>query len=126
MYHAVKGKKGNVMTDKEYRKVLARNIKRIAYENHKTQADIVRDLNLKQTTVSTWMSGTRMPRMEHIDLLCHYFNCTRADIMNDSTETTPEKALLSLFGKLNDKGKEVAIERIAELCQLSRYTEVDA
>lgn len=114
------------MTDKEYRKVLARNLKRIAYENHKTQADIVRDLNLKQTTVSTWMSGTRMPRMEHIDLLAHYFNCTRADIMNDSTDTTPEKALLSLFGKLNDKGKEVAIERIAELCQLSRYTEVDA
>lgn len=45
-----------LMNGKEYRKVLARNIKRIAYENHKTQADIVRDLGLKQTTVSTWMS----------------------------------------------------------------------
>lgn len=71
------------MTDAEYRKLIARNIKRIAYENHKSQADIVRDLNLKQPTVSSWMNGTRMIQMPEIDLLCHYFNCSRADIMEE-------------------------------------------
>lgn len=71
------------MTDAEYRKLIARNIKRIAYENHKSQADIVRDLNFKQPTVSSWMNGTRMIQMPEIDLLCHYFNCSRADIMEE-------------------------------------------
>lgn len=74
------------MTDAEYRKLIGKNIKRIAYENHKTQADIVRDLNLKQPTVSSWMNGTRMIKMEQIDMLCHYFNCSRADIMEENSQ----------------------------------------
>lgn len=71
------------MTDAEYRKVISRNLKRIAYDNHKTQADIVRDLGLKQPTVSSWMNGTRMIQMPEVDLLCHYFNCKRSDIMEE-------------------------------------------
>ena len=111
------------MTDSEYRKVLARNIKRIAYDNHKTQADIVRDLNLKQATVSSWMNGTRMPKMEHIDLLCHYFNVSRTQIMGETVATSEEQQLLSLFSQLNKIGKSIAINRLFELTQIERYTE---
>lgn len=57
----------------DYGKIIAQNIRRIAWESQKTQADIARDLNLKQATVSSWMNGTRIPRMGKIDLLCHYF-----------------------------------------------------
>lgn len=71
------------MTTTEYGKIISKNLKRIFYEAHKTQADVARDLNLNQATVSTWMNGTRIPRMDKIDLLCHYFNCSRADIMED-------------------------------------------
>lgn len=35
------------MTSTEYGKILSKNLKRIAYENQKTQADIARDLGLK-------------------------------------------------------------------------------
>ena len=90
------------MTSTEYGKIISRNLKRIAYENQKTQADIARDLNLKQATVSSWMNGTRVPRMKKIDLLCHYFNCTRVDIMEEHHDlepviTTEEKKLLSAY-----------------------------
>ena len=74
------------MTSAEYGKIISKNLKRIAYENERTQADIARDLNLKQATVSSWMTGTRVPRMDKIDLLCHYFNCTRVDIMEPHDE----------------------------------------
>ena len=75
------------MAPTEYGKIIAKNLKRIAYENHKTQADIARDLKLNQGTVSSWMVGTRIPRMDKIDLLCHYFNCRRADIMEEHPDT---------------------------------------
>lgn len=113
------------MTDEEYRKILSRNIRRIAYENHKSQSDIVRDLNLKQPTVSAWMNGTRMPKMEHIDLLCHYFNCSRADIMGEIVK--PYDELLTqvefLINKLNALGKQIALERLEELAKINDYTE---
>lgn len=69
------------MNEKEYAKVIAANLRRIAYEHGKTQADICRDLNINQGTLSSWMVGTRTPRMSKIDMLCNYFKCTRNDIM---------------------------------------------
>lgn len=71
------------MTQDEFAKIVAKNLKRIAYENDKTQADISRDLNINKQTVSSWFRGERVPRMGKIDQLCEYFHCNRSDIMED-------------------------------------------
>lgn len=69
------------MNEKEYAKVIAANLRRIAYEHGKTQADMCRDLGINQGTLSSWMVGTRTPRMSKIDMLCQYFGCSRNDLM---------------------------------------------
>lgn len=74
------------MTSSEYGKIFSKNLKRIAYDHQRTQADIARDLGLKQGTVSTWMLGTRVPRMDKIDLLCDYFNVPRSALMEPHDE----------------------------------------
>ena len=76
-----------VMTEIDYTKMVGKNIRRLAYESGKTQADIARDLHLSKATVSSWMNGTRLPRMDKVDLLCHYFNCKRVDIMEEPKNT---------------------------------------
>ena len=76
------------MTQEEYAKVIARNLKRIAYERGKTQADIARDLKINKQTVSSWFRAERTPRMDKIDLLCGYFGCRRSDIMEEHGEKT--------------------------------------
>lgn len=83
------------MTEKEYAQVIAKNLKRIAYEHDKTQAQISQDLGIHKATISAWMNGTRTPKMSKIDLLCKYFGCTRSDIMEPHDEmqhhhTSPE------------------------------------
>lgn len=86
------------MTEKYYAKIVGRNLKRIAYDHRKTQADIAKDLNISKSTVSSWMNGTRVPKMDKIDLLCHYFNCKRADIMeerHDDYYSNPETAIIA-------------------------------
>lgn len=74
------------MNPNEYGKIISQNLKRIMYEAGKTQADVSRDLKISKATLSSWMNGTRVPRMPKIDLLCHYFNCSRADLMEDHKE----------------------------------------
>ena len=69
------------MTEQEYSKVIAKNLKRIAYEHQKSQVEIARDLGLNPATLSSWMTGTRTPKMSKIDMLCEYFKCNREDIM---------------------------------------------
>ena len=69
--------------EKEFAKIVSKNLRALAYDRDKTQADISRDLGIHKATISAWMNGTRTPRMDKIDLLCDYFGCTRSDIMED-------------------------------------------
>lgn len=79
------------MTEKEVAKTIAKNLRRIFYEAGKTQADVSRDLQINKGTLSSWMNGTRIPRMNKIDLLCHYFNVSRSDILEDNSEESPTR-----------------------------------
>lgn len=71
------------MSDSDYGKIISKNLKRIMYEHEKTQADISKDLKISKATVSSWVTGSRVPRMDKIDMLCSYFNVSRYDIMED-------------------------------------------
>ena len=77
------------MTEKEYAQVIAKNLKRIAYEKEKTQAQIAQELGIHKATISAWMNGTRTPKMSKIDLLCRYFGVNRSDIMEPKNDDEP-------------------------------------
>lgn len=88
------------MSTQEYGRIIGKNLRRLASDAGKTQSDISRDLRINKATVSSWMNGTRVPRMDKVDLLAHYFNVHRSDIMGDDVEknqhaeyyTNPETA----------------------------------
>lgn len=69
------------MTNEEYGKIVAKNLKRLAYNSGKTQKQIAKELNIATTTLNTWMNGYRVPKMESIDMLAEYFGVTRNEIM---------------------------------------------
>lgn len=116
------------MNEAAYAKVIASNLRRIMYDHQKTQADLARDLHISKATISSWMNGTRIPRMSKIDLLCHYFNVNRADIMEGppsegSNVLTPEETtLLFDYSRLNETGKAKTREYISDLLDNEKYT----
>lgn len=77
------------MTDKEYAKVVAQNLRRIAYNANKNQVEIANDLGISKGTVSAWMNGTRTPKMPKIDMLCAYFGVKRSDLMEPHEKPLP-------------------------------------
>lgn len=91
------------MSEQDYAKLVARNLRRIMYEHGKTQAEVAKDLNISKATLSSWMNGTRIPRMNKVDLLCHYFNCKRSDIMENQDDVVPEQHYY-----LDDEAREMA------------------
>lgn len=101
------------MTRDEYAKVVAKNIKRLAYEQGKTQIQMSKELNINQTTLSCWMNGTRTPKVDKLDRLCEYFHCIREDIMepyNPSKENGKisdfELKLIEAYRSVPDSRKE--------------------
>lgn len=72
--------------DAELAKTIGRNITKRLIEKGKTQQDMCNDLGWKKGTVSAWVNGTRMPKMDKIDIMCKYFGCERDDLLFDARE----------------------------------------
>ena len=80
----------NLMLDDRYKKIFAENLKYYMKLHNKNQADLINDLGFNKSSVSTWCNGTRLPRMDKVDILAKYFDINRSDLMEDKdTEHKP-------------------------------------
>ena len=69
------------MTNEEYGKIISKNLKRLAYNSGKMQVEIAKELGINKATLGAWLNGTRIPKMDKIDMLADYFGVTRNEIM---------------------------------------------
>lgn len=59
--------------DDTYRKIFSNNLNYYMQINGKIQDDLVKDLGLKSSTISSWCNGQKLPRMDKIVMLSNYF-----------------------------------------------------
>lgn len=104
----------NIIDKRQVAKIISKNLKRIMVENNCTQVEVARDLNINKATISSWVNGTRIPRMDKIDLLCHYFNCTRAEIMDEEPAQTTQALRIPVYGRVAAGIPIEAIENISD------------
>ena len=71
------------MSDEDYRRIFARNLSRYMKLCNKKQADIINDLGINKSAVSTWINGTRMPRMDKVQALADYFGINKSDLLEE-------------------------------------------
>ena len=71
------------MSEYEYNEQLRKRLLKYMEINHKTKTDVAKYLGTNISTVSSWCSGARIPKMESIDKLCAYFNIRRSDLIGD-------------------------------------------
>lgn len=102
------------MDTSKYNAIVSKNLKRIAYQHEKTQTDIARDLGISKATVSSWMNGTRLPRMDKVDLLCQYFGVAREDIMEESPVRKSTSIKIPVYGRVRAGIPNAAIEDIID------------
>lgn len=102
-----------IINEKDYAKVIARNLRRLAAENGKTQNDIADALHVSKSSVSLWLNGKNTPRMDKIDALCKLFNVRRSDIMEpkgdtiQATLTAEDVELLSAYHAADDEKRKI-------------------
>lgn len=57
----------------------------------KSQIDLINDLGLNKSAVSTWCNGTRLPRMDKVNMLAEYFHCNRSDLIEEKDDSKESK-----------------------------------
>lgn len=77
------------MTD--FKRIFAKNLNAQLVKHNKTQSDLVNDLNLNKSTVSTWINGTKMPRMNKVEQLALYFGIEKSDLLEEKNISSSMK-----------------------------------
>lgn len=115
------------MISDEMRKKFQTNLKQIMALKGKSQSDIVKALNFKQSTVSDWLNGKKYPRMDKVQMLANYFNVDIIELVdnqsNDAiTFTITEKALIKNYRQLSEQNQQVVITMIDSLLAVENFT----
>lgn len=74
------------MADEYYKKIFSDNLKYYMALHEKSQIDIVNDLHYDKSAVSTWVNGSRLPRMDKVDALAKYFGIKRSNLIEERVE----------------------------------------
>lgn len=113
----------------DIKKMFSTNLKQIMLDRSKTQSDLVKDLNLRQATVSDWLNGKKYPRMDKVELLAKYFNVSINDLIMvvpkfEYTMSPKEKMIIKKYRQLDAGGQDRIDRQIDfELFQLAQSAE---
>jgi len=68
---------------KNHAAIFARNLNAVMNRRGVNQADIAKRFGFPKTTVSSWCTGDKMPRMDKIEALASYFGILKSDLIED-------------------------------------------
>ena len=86
---------------------LASNLKFLRVTNNKTQEDIAKICNKKNTAISNWEQGIREPDAVDLSLLSNYFNVSIDDLMLKNLCNVKDSKPMSRTEILFDKTKDI-------------------
>ena len=72
-------------TEDKYKKIFSKNLNYYMDLKGKTQTDIINDLDINKSAISSWCNGTRLPRMNKVELLANYLGINKSDLLEGST-----------------------------------------
>lgn len=111
------------------KEIMAQNIKYFLNLNNLNQTEFCKLLGLKMATLSDWLNAKTYPRIDKIELMANFFGVDKSALVEkqsiqDKIDTTDlrESKLINHFRKLNDNGKDKAIDNIQDLTQIDKYT----
>ena len=99
-----------------------------------TQKDFADITGFAVNTISRYETGERAPSWDSITQIASAFGMSAAELLsgvdeyaqnaiNDFAEADAlHSLLLSAFDRLNDNGKNAAVERVEELAEIEKYT----
>lgn len=70
------------MSEQDFKTTFARNLTFMLEQNDMSQADLARSLGVNESTVHSWITAKKSPRMGRVDEMCKLFGCTRSQLTN--------------------------------------------
>lgn len=106
-----------------HKEIFSTNLKRKMQESEKSRREISEALGFSYYTVTDWVNGKKMPRMDKVEMLAKYFDCLISDLIEEKTEEQIQSQ------KKNDILSDIILtlrEDSELLCIVESLTKLDA
>lgn len=79
------------MKDKNYKSIFAKNLNYWMQVRGKTQSDIINDLDINKSAISSWCNATRIPKINTISILADYLHINLSDLLEDKNDSSKDQ-----------------------------------
>ena len=107
------------MSEDTYKRIFSKNLKHYMEINRKTQTDIINDLGINKSAISTWCNGTRLPRMDKVDMLAKYLHCKRSDLIEEKEDSSYQSYYI------NEEYRNVFVRKLNYYMALNGKKQID-
>ena len=110
----------------EHRIVFAENLNRKMKESGKTRGDISESLGISYFTVTDWVKGKKMPRMDKVEKHAEYFGCLKSDLIEEKQKQSAQSELSKIKREFIQKVEgmsDAQIERLEQILALVEQKE---
>ena len=122
------------MSEDVFKLIFSKNLRYYMSQEGKTQIDIVNDLGINKSSISSWVNGTRLPRMDKIEMLAQYLGISRTDLIEeraarkepapaaDLTLTPTERSLIIGY-RAADPGTQASVRKLLDVGEEMKESE---
>lgn len=110
-----------------HKKIFSTNLNMKMQEKGKSRNDICEALGFSYFTVTDWVKGKKMPRMDKVEMLAKYFNCLISDLIEEKKEQSTESELSIKKREFIQKVEgmtDAQIERLEQILALVEKTDL--
>lgn len=95
------------------KKTFTDNLNRLLQERGITQAELAAYMEVSNTTISNWVKGYKVPRMDKVDKLCSFFKIKRSELL-EQPPASGDLPDVSPTGKKIDARTRRQLEKVLE------------
>ena len=110
-----------------HKDIFSINLNQKMAEKGITRRDICDALGFNYYTVTDWVKGKKMPRMDKVEILAGYFKCLISDLIEEKKEQSTESELSIIkkeFIQKIEKMTDAQVERLEQILALVEKTEL--
>ncbi len=67
------------------KEIMASNLSRLMKRDSCSRHDLSKALNVPYSTISDWLTAKTYPRIDKIEMLAHFFETDKSDLVEDNT-----------------------------------------
>lgn len=101
--------------------IFVRQLRHYLNLRNKSQTDLAKYIGVSNGTITNYVNGTNMPRMDKIDKICEFLLIKRSDLLEDhSNDTRPRGVKIKVLGRV---AAGIPIEAVEEVIDYEEIPE---